>query len=80
MFHSSRTVRTGILHSVLCLTATVYLGWPATRASGLALCKSDRTIAILFSACENVASTFCYYFTGIVHESHYGNLVIPGIL
>lgn len=80
MFHSSRTVCTGILHSVFCLTATVYLGWSATRASGVALYESDRTVATLFIACENAASTFCYYFTGILHESHYGNLVIPGIL
>ena len=80
MFHSSGKVCTGILHSVLCLTATVYLEWPSTRASGAALCESDRTVATLFSACENAASTFCYYFAGILHESHYGNLVIPGVL
>jgi len=58
MFYNSRKVCTGILHSILCLTATVYLGWPATRASGAALCETDLTVATLLSACENAAVLF----------------------
>jgi hypothetical protein len=56
MFHCSRKVCSGVLHSVLCITA------------------ANRTVATLFTACENAPNTFCYCFTGTLREPHCGNL------
>jgi hypothetical protein len=64
---------------MLRFTPTVYIGWPATLSSGAGLREPDRTVATLFTACENAPSTLCYCFTSILLESHYSNLVIPGI-